>query len=386
MKHHNRYKKSLSDWLGCEPSAIQLYWKGRVGLYAILKAFGITDNDEVILPAFTCVVVPNAIIYCGAKPVYVDINSSTLNTSLHYIKEKITDKTKVIIVQNTFGLSNEVKEIVAYAKERNILTIEDCTHGFGGEYEGKPNGSYCDAAFYSTQWNKPFSTGIGGFAVMHNPSYLKEFKSVNKALGTPSRKDRYVLGSLIQAKKYLLHDTTYWTALRLYRRLSQSGIVVGSSKGEELTGTKMPDNYFLRGVKVQEKVGYHQLKRLQEVLKTRKENGLKYNSYFRQNGFWNYSDEDLNNHSFLNYPVFVKDKALFQQVAEESKIRLGDWFVSPIHPVLEQFELWEMNPKDFPNATKMSTHIVNLPTDSVNATKVIDFLEKNKNIIYDFSI
>lgn len=378
MKYRQAYIHRIADWLQTKPSQIEIYWKGRVGLYAILKAFGIKDNDEVILPAFTCVVVPNAVIYCGAKPVYVDIDSSTLNTTLELIKSKLTDKTKVIIIQNTFGLSNEVKEIVAFAKEKNILTIEDCTHGFGGDYDGKSNGSYCDAAFYSTQWNKPFSTGIGGFAVMNNTSYLEPFQLTNDGLEKPSKKSRYILASLIKAKKYLVHDGTYWTALRLYRTLSKSGVVVGSSKGEELTGTQMPKNYFLRSVKVQEKVGDKALQRLPEILKKREDTGKKYNAFFRGLGKWNYKDEDLSNHSFLNYPVFVKDKESFKLKAEKAKIRLGDWFLSPIHPVLENFELWNIAPEDFPVANEKSQHILNLPTDTDNIQKVLDFLEKNK--------
>ena len=379
MKYRDAYINRISDWLNVKSSQIELYWKGRVGLYALLKAFGVKENDEVIIQAFTCVVVPNAIIYCNAKPIYVDIDSNTLNTTLNKIKEKVSKKTRVIIIQNTFGLSNEVKEIVAFARENNILTIEDCTHGFGGEYEGKPNGSYCDAAFYSTQWNKPFSTGIGGFAVLNNTDYLKSFSEINLTLDTPSKKDRYILALLIQAKKYLLHDSSYWTALNLYRRLSKSGIVVGSSKGEELTGTKMPKDYFLRSVKVQEKLGEKEIQQLPEVIKRRKENGLKYNDFFRSKGKWNYSNKDLPNHSFLNFPIFVKDKEVFKSKAEKAKIRLGDWFISPIHPVLESFELWEINENNYPTAIEKSNHILNLPTDIKNSDKILQFLEDNYN-------
>lgn len=387
MKYRKKYIKEITRWLDVNQSNIELYWKGRVGLYAILKAFNIEEGDEVILPAFTCVVVPNAVFYHNAVPIYADINPKSLNTSLELIKEKITKKTKVIIVQNTFGLTSEVKRIAEFARENNLLTIEDCTHGFGGSYNDKPNGSYCDAAFYSTQWNKPFSTGIGGFAVMNNSSFIDDFKKVNSELSKPAKKDRYILACLIQAKKYLLHDSTYWTAIKLYRRLSKSGVVVGSSKGEELTGVEKPGNYFLGSVKTQEKVGYAAIKRLRNVLKQRKKVGIAYNNFFRENQLWNYQDEDLKNHSFLNYPVFVKDKAIFKNKAEKAKIRLGDWFLSPIHPVLENFETWEINPKGYPKANKASQHILNLPTeiDDRKLNKIIAFLKSNKEDLFHFN-
>ncbi len=72
--NENTYKKAIASVLGCSSDNIFLYWKGRVALYAALKAMGVKEGDEIILPAFTCVVVPNSIIYLGAKPVYVDIN------------------------------------------------------------------------------------------------------------------------------------------------------------------------------------------------------------------------------------------------------------------------------------------------------------------------
>ena len=73
MTSTDKYKKEIAAHLNASPKQISLYWKGRVGLYALLKAMGIGKGDEVILPAFTCVVVPNAILYLGATPVYVDI-------------------------------------------------------------------------------------------------------------------------------------------------------------------------------------------------------------------------------------------------------------------------------------------------------------------------
>jgi len=148
------YKSLIRQYIGGKE--IFLYWKGRVALYTFLKALEVNEGDEVIIPGFTCVVVPNAIKYLGAKPVYIDITKKTFNPSFEQVKKAINDKTKIIIIQNTFGLSSDVEEITELAKEKKIFTIEDCTHGFGGFYNGKPNCSYCDAAFYSNQLNKPF--------------------------------------------------------------------------------------------------------------------------------------------------------------------------------------------------------------------------------------
>lgn len=377
MKHDKRYRKELGEFLDVDLKKIHLYWKGRVALYALLKSMGIGRGDEVILPAFTCVVVPNAILYLGAKPVYVDIDDTTLNTTLDRIEQSVTKKTKCIIIQNTFGLSNEVEVISNFAKQHGMVTIEDCTHGFGGTYNKKPNGSFCDAAFYSTQWNKPFSTGVGGFALMNNECFLPALKRVDQGLRQPSRRDRYMLSMLIQVKKYLLHDSTYWFALKTYRKLSKKGVVTGSSESIELTSTEKPEEYFLSSTAVQNRVGIKALGNLEKDLTIRKQNGLLFNEWFKKNNKWHYKEEDLDNHAFLKYPVFVKNKKKFKSKAEKAKVRLGDWFESPIHPVENDFEKWRLNIDWFPVAKEKSTHILNLETGERNSTKMLKFLEKN---------
>ncbi len=81
----------------------------------------VKEGDEVIIPAFTCVVVPNPIIYLGAKPVYVDIDPETYNLDLDKLKTAITSKTRVIVCQNTYGLSTDLVEITSLAKEKTYL-------------------------------------------------------------------------------------------------------------------------------------------------------------------------------------------------------------------------------------------------------------------------
>lgn len=88
-KTKRRYKQLLSQYLKCDSEDIFLYWKGRVALYAILKAMGVQKGDEVIVQGYTCVVVANAILYLGAKPVYVDIDSNTYNMNLRKLTEAI---------------------------------------------------------------------------------------------------------------------------------------------------------------------------------------------------------------------------------------------------------------------------------------------------------
>jgi dTDP-4-amino-4,6-dideoxygalactose transaminase len=381
MAEHDKYKVLISKVLATNPSNIFLYWKGRVALYALLKAMGISNKDEVVIPGFTCVVVPNAIKYLEARPVYIDIEPRTLNPSLESYKSAVTSKTKVIIVQNTFGLATDVDEISHWAQEKNIFTIEDCAHGFGGTYNDKPNGTFCDAAYFSTQWNKPFSTGLGGFSVINYQELLPEVVRVNKELEQPGFVEKKVLACLLIARDKLLTSLTYWKFLRLYRFLSRNKLTIGSNSSEELSGTVIPRGYFKAISDVQVRKGIRAITTVSEITKLRKRSASLYSDFLKDAGKY-YVHEDLHkNHSFLKYPILVKDRELFTSRAMKSRIELGDWFCSPIHPVRDNLERWNLDSKQLPVARELSKCILNLPTDLASPNNVLEFLKANSELI-----
>lgn len=380
-----QYTSQIAQYLETNPANVHLYWKGRVALYALLQAMGIEKGDEVIIPAFTCVVVPNAVLYLGAKPVYVDIDASTYNMDITQLEAAISSKTKVVLAQNTYGLSSNVKEIVAIAKERGLYTIEDCTHGFGGTFDGEPNGSYCDAAFYSTQWNKPYSTGIGGFSVVSNSLINEKLEVINSKLVQPSLKEKLSLSLQIFLKRYFLTESNYWKVLKFYRFLSSRNLVVGSSSGGEINSIEMPENFFKASAGFQSNTGVSALKKLDTVLQQRKITADKYTIFLKDQGKNLVDDSLVSNHSFLKYPLRVNNRDEFFKLAEQAQISLGDWFTSPIHPVEENMELWEFEPEKFPTAVLAAKQVVNLPTDIDDeaTSKVIKFLKENVDLLVD---
>jgi len=380
MSTQDTYRTDLADFLGINADRISLYWKGRVGLYAVLKAMGLGPGDEVILPAFTCVVVPNAILYTGATPVYVDINPNSLCCDVQSIEKAITPKTKAILIQNMLGLSYEVHEIGSLAKARGIYTIEDCTHGFGGKYQGQVNGLMSDAAFFSSQWNKPFSTGIGGMLVINHRALKEPLQKINATLVAPSFKDRVVLSALIWARTYLLKGYTYWTLLRWYRWMSNKGWVVGSSSSEELVGTTMPEGYVKGMSLVQCRKGIKSLKSLQKAMLLRKNNALKVHDWLVEHHKMCVPQPLMEDHAFLKYPVLVKDREAFIEKAEKARLPLGDWFISPLHPVKSSLVPWGLNINQYPHARYISQHIVNLPLEG-DLSRLMNFLELCQNEI-----
>ena len=379
MTTNEAYRLSLSKHLGVSEKTISTYWKGRVALYTALKAMGVGPGDEVILPAFTCVVVPNAILYLGATPVYVDIAKETLCASASAVESKISPKTKCVLIQNMLGLSSEVDQIVDLAKKKGIYSVEDCTHGFGGSYQGIANGLKTDCAFYSSQWNKPFSTGIGGILYVKNESIIHTVEELHKELKAPSLKNVLVLRILLFSRTYLLKNWSYWFLLRLYRKLSALGLVVGSSSKQEIESIHEPEHYFMGLSGVQAKKGVQALKQIDAVLKKRKQNGKTINDWMRNNDKYHLNSGLLPDHSFLKFPALVKDRVLFLKAAENHKIPMGDWFTSPLHPVQGDLSEWKLSVAEFPNALEISAQIVNLPTDLDDMGPLLDFLEQHKN-------
>ncbi|MBI5465036.1 DegT/DnrJ/EryC1/StrS aminotransferase family protein, partial [Candidatus Gottesmanbacteria bacterium] len=148
---------------------------GRSAEYAILKSLGIKNGDEILLQAFTCVAVPNSILWTGAKPVFVDIEEDSFAMDPADLETKITPRTKAVIVQHTFGIPAKMEEILRVAKEHHLFVIEDCAHIIKKEIAG-------EAAFFSFGRDKAISSVFGGMAVsifnLKYPSYFWIFQQL----------------------------------------------------------------------------------------------------------------------------------------------------------------------------------------------------------------
>src|SRR5207302_3872730 len=121
----------------------------RMALYAILEALGVGAGDEVIVPAFTCVVVPNAVRYRRATPVFVDIDRASWNIDPLAVERAITPRTRAVLVQHTFGVPADLRAVARVTAARGIAIIEDCAHLIGVSTEDGQLGTMGDAAFFS---------------------------------------------------------------------------------------------------------------------------------------------------------------------------------------------------------------------------------------------
>jgi perosamine synthetase len=178
-----RVESRLAKMFGA--THVNTFDSGRTALYYALKAAGVDDGDEVIVQGYTCIVVSNAITWMGAKPVYVDIDE-TLNIEVDAIEKKISEKTKAIIVQHTFGRPADMNHIMRIAGEYSIPVVEDCAHAFGGTYEGKQLGTVGDIGMFSFGSDKIISSVRGGALVSSHPDFSRRIKMYHNRLPSAS--------------------------------------------------------------------------------------------------------------------------------------------------------------------------------------------------------
>lgn len=355
-------KKRITSFLNGITPEIYFYFKGRTALYHLLKAAGIGENDEVLIQGFTCVAVPNAIFQAGATPIYCDIDLKQLNMSIEQAQAKITSKTRAIIIQNTFGLSSQADLFRKFCDDKKLLLIEDCTHGFGGQFAGRPNGTIAHAAFFSTQWSKPFTSGLGGFAFINSP---EKFAHVDQLSGLPHPPALKDLSLWIQNIAYsaFVFPITLSLLRKVYQFLYRQGFITGSSTTADFAPPKPgPQEAWTMGSS-QLFFSILRISFLKKKLNKRQIIGRQINSRLQELNKYHHEAGDLDNHSFLRYPAFsINREEVVSYIQNKYHIFCGDWFTSPIYPINEQWSNW--NYTICPNAETLSKRIFNLPTEN----------------------
>ena len=353
----------MGDLVGVPPDHVSLFWRGRVALYAILRSLGIGPGDEVIVPAFTCVAVPNAILYTGAAPVYVDIDERTYTADPAAVATAIGPRTRAVLAQNTFGLSSDLDALSAVAAAHGAVVIDDCTHGLGGSYRGRPNGAASHAAFFSTQWSKPISTGLGGIAVTTDPQLARELRAVERTAAEPTVPERVLLGTMLFARERIATPRTLRTGRAVYRAASRAGVVPGSSSQGELEGSAMPGAFLTRMSAFQAGLGSKRLTTLDARVRRRRAIAERYSAWLVAHGRTAAHEPESARHAFLRYPLRVNERDAFLEEAARRGLDLGDWFHSPLYPISGDLSAWGYRWGSNPVAERVATEMVNLPTD-----------------------
>jgi len=151
---------------------------GTAGLHLCMRALGISEGDEVLVPSFTFIAVANAVRYEKALPVFVDIEPQTLNLHPARLEAAITPRTKAVLLVHTFGCPAELSEILAIARRHHLFVIEDACEAIGAEYDGQMVGSFGDVGVFAFYPNKQITTGEGGAVVTSDPRLAAKIRAL----------------------------------------------------------------------------------------------------------------------------------------------------------------------------------------------------------------
>jgi dTDP-4-amino-4,6-dideoxygalactose transaminase len=141
----------------------------------------IRQGDEVIVPSFTFVSTVNAFVMHGARPVFIDIRSDTLNLDETQLEQLITPRTKAIVPVHYGGVGCEMDAILEIAQRHDIAVVEDNAHGLFGKYKGKYLGTFGCLAAQSFHETKNFTCGEGGALLVNDGKYIERRSFVKRA-------------------------------------------------------------------------------------------------------------------------------------------------------------------------------------------------------------
>lgn len=161
---------------------------GTTALHLALLALGIGPGDEVLVPSLTFAASAAVIVHVGATPVFVDVRHDTWNIDEKKISEKITPKTKAIMVVHLYGYPAALNRISQIAQTHNLSIIEDAAEAMVSTYDGKYVGNFGDVGCFSFFANKIITTGEGGMCITNNKELLDHMAILKNHGMTPERR------------------------------------------------------------------------------------------------------------------------------------------------------------------------------------------------------
>ncbi len=291
---------------------------GTAALHVALLSLGIKEGDEVIVPAFTMAASWMAIMYTGAKPVFVDCELETYNIDTNKIEEKITEKTKAIMPVHIYGHPCDMDPIMNIAKKHNLFVVEDAAEAHGATYNEQLAGTIGDIGCFSFYGNKIITTGEGGMIITNNDLIAKKCRQFK---------------DLHHSETRFIHD-----GLGYNYRMTNLQAALGCGELKKL------DEYVEKKIWIAER--YNEL--LKDIpgitIPTTKTNV--------KNVFWMYS-------LLIDKKEFGMDRDSLRGKLKENEIGTRDFFYSPEdQPILKDI----LNNKTFPNTRTISEQGLYLPS------------------------
>jgi perosamine synthetase len=308
-----QFENSFAEYVGSKYAMATSSCSG--ALHLALLALGIGPGDEVIVPDVTWVATASAVMYTGAKPVFADINTNDWTINLDSIKNLINKKTKAIMPVHLYGYGAAMNQIMQIAQENNLFVVEDAAPAIGTEIDGKRAGTFGDFGCFSFQGAKLLVTGEGGMLVTDNEEFFKRAKKDQDHGRKPG---------------------TFWI--------------------DEL-GHKYKMNNITAAL------GLAQIERAENQIFRKRRINTWYTDILSDIGSIAFQNEAPGTSSICWMTSFTLDEG--SSISRDnliSSLKRDGIDSRPVFPAISQYPIWQYEPKIQPNAMKIGSSGINLPS------------------------
>ncbi|WP_158218878.1 DegT/DnrJ/EryC1/StrS family aminotransferase [Roseateles aquatilis] len=371
------FRAAFARSLGVDADEVRLFGAGRAALHAFTASLDLPRGAEVLLPGYTCVVVPNVFMHLGLEVRYVDIPPDDFNPTAEALSAAITPATRLVVVPHNFGFVTEGLDALM-ARHPHVVFVEDAAHAWGGtDRAGRRAGTLGHAAFFSFEFSKPLTTGTGGALVIHDAALRERFAQRLPGLHAPSR--GVVLRQLLTLCWHRLTMSlpraalqTLTAALRMPSRMLG---LVAKTPDSEINGDSQPD--YLAGLHpLSAALGLVQARRFEAIHALRRSQAADYDALLTNLPGWrrpsaasasaSASASPSNMPSvgpvLLRYPLLLPDTATRDAAIRDLEvvgIVGGTWFDDVVHPRGSRRFCYAEG--DCPNGERAARTVLNLP-------------------------
>jgi dTDP-4-amino-4,6-dideoxygalactose transaminase len=405
------FNQGLADLLQVRANSLFMLDSARSALYLAYEAISAQTGSgsfEVLMPAFTCVVAVNPVIWAGLKPVFVEISVADFNTSVDSLLAAVTEQTKVIFCQHTFGAQIDVAKLMEKLKSlgrEDIFVIEDLAHNLGDNYnavEGVDErvgkvGTRAHFAVATFGLEKVISTLRGGALLVNRellPAQIVVRIEQNYQKLEPLA-DGVVLRLLKNAKFWQnVLPKYYWgigplTYGKLMTYLGHKRGILGVAIETQEYSAGKPSYLPAKLPGKLAKIGNMQLKSYTNLRDHRRQLAEIYSEGISASAFGDSTEQRFiaetlqrqDQHSFLRYPLLMKSTAQRSKLLYRAKqlgFVLGDWYKTPLYTRREFLDIYGYDSQNYPISEDIMSRIVNLPTSiqtsSSDAEKLVKLI------------
>ena len=352
-----QFENEFSTKFGCEHGVMFSF--GRTALYALLKAWGL-EKDEVICPAYTCVVVQHAIVISGNTPVFVDCEEGSFNMSYDGITDAITDKTRAIVVTHLFGYPmdvHKIQSIVSDAEEKygnKIYVIQDAAHSYGAKWDDELVTGFGDAAIFGLNISKIMNSIFGGMATTNSEdtyNKLIEFREKEiKPAGAIKTVHRLIyLVSVMVAFNQVVYSFTNW--------MERMGLLGKLVKYFDESTIEFPKGWDEMPVELEARVGLVQLSKYDKIIAMRKGNAENHLARFLNFSEFHLPKADKGA-TYSHFVVTVENREEWVQTYMKKGIELGILIEYSV-PEMPSYQPYKRG--SYPISEYYSEHCINIP-------------------------